>query len=79
MHVSIHIGFEQLREALSQLSLPELAQLQEEITRVSKEREKSSINREQFKALLFKGPVLGEEEIAVMEETRKAINQWRKQ
>lgn len=79
MHVSIHIGFEQLREALNQLTLAELEQLQEEIVRMTKEREKSSINREQFKALLLKGPVLGEEEIAAIEETRKAINQWRKQ
>lgn len=46
---------------------------------MAKEREKSSINREQFKALLLKGPVLGEEEMAAIEETRKAINQWRKQ
>lgn len=44
MNVPIHIGFEQLREALDQLSLVELAQLQEEIS--------------------------------VIEETRKAINQW---
>jgi hypothetical protein len=73
MQVQIDIGFSQLMKIVRALPPTQLKQLRvaidEEIL-----AERPATNLE---ALLLSGPVATEEELAIIENNRKAINQWR--
>ncbi len=73
MQIQVDIGFDQLLKIVKALPATQLEQLKEEIGKEVKE-EKTSTDLED---LLLKGPVATPEQLAVIEENRKAINQWR--
>ncbi|QJD77537.1 hypothetical protein [Spirosoma rhododendri] len=73
MQVQIDIGFSQLVQIVKALPPTQLKQLRVAIDEeIQAERPPTNLE-----TLLLSGPVATEEEIAVIESNRKAINQWR--
>lgn len=73
MQVQVNIEFDQLVQAVKALPPSQLKQLIAEI-----ERKNSGSNSEMsLEALLLKGPVATKKQMAVIENNRRAINQWR--
>jgi hypothetical protein len=77
METSVHIGFEQLKQMLLQLSPDEIADVKiflDDLQRAKKGPE----NKKKLEELLLNGPTLSEDELARIEEARKSIDQWGK-
>lgn len=77
METSVHIGFEQLKQMLLQLSPDEIEDVKiflDDLQRAKKGPE----NKKKLEELLLNGPTLSEDELARIEETRKSIDQWGK-
>ncbi|MCF1750092.1 hypothetical protein [Mariniradius sediminis] len=77
METSVHIGFEQLKHLLLQLSPDEIADVKiflDDLQRAKKGPE----NKKKLEELLLNGPTLSEDELARIEEARKSIDQWGK-
>ena len=73
MQVQIDIGFSQLMQIVKALPPTQLKQLRVAIDEeIQAERPQTNLE-----TLLLLGPVATEEEIAIIESNRKAINQWR--
>ena len=73
MQVQVNIEFDQLVQAVK--SLPP-GQLEKLLSKIGDKTEKA-VPEMNLEALLLKGPVATEKQIAVIENNRKAINQWR--
>lgn len=73
MQVQENISFDQLINLVRGLSDTQRAQLKAEINRM--ENESTSDSLEEF---LLAAPTFSENQIKKIEETRKAIDQWRK-
>lgn len=77
METSVHIGFEQLKQMLLQLSPDEIEDVKiflDDLQRAKKVPE----NKKKLEELLLNGPTLSEDELATIEEARKSIDQWGK-
>lgn len=77
METSVHIGIEQLKQMLLQLSPDEIEDVKiflDDLQRAKKGPE----NKKKLEELLLNGPTLGEDELARIEEARKSIDQWGK-
>jgi len=74
MEVKVHIPFEELVSIVRQLSPGDRERLEKELAKESKTEPKNS----KLTELLLNGPVFSDDQIAVIEETRKSINEWRK-
>ncbi|HWV29079.1 MAG TPA: hypothetical protein VN038_05480 [Dyadobacter sp.] len=72
MNVQSEMTFEQLVDAIQKLPPTEWKRLK---TLVDSGKRKTR-TREELLALLLNGPVATEEEIRIIENNRKAINQW---
>jgi hypothetical protein len=75
METSVHIGFEQLKQMLLQLSPDEIEDVKiflDDLQRAKKGPE----NKKKLEELLLNGPTLSEDELARIEEARKSIDQW---
>ena len=73
MQVQIDIGFDQLLKIVKTLSMVELRQLKAEIENESGKLEPKS----DLEKLLLNGPIATKEQLEVIENNRKRINQWR--
>lgn len=73
MQVQVNIEFDQLVQAVKSLSPNQLKQL---LSKIEKQTEKA-IPETNLEALLLKGPVATEKQVAIIENNRKAINKWR--
>ena len=73
MQVQIDIGFDQLLKIVKTLSMVELRQLKAEIENESGKLEPKS----DLEKLLLNGPTATKEQLEVIENNRKRINQWR--
>jgi hypothetical protein len=73
MQVQIDIGFDQLLKIVKTLSIVELRQLKAEIENESGKPEPIS----DLEKLLLNGPTATKEQLEVIENNRKSINQWR--
>ena len=73
MQVQIDIGFDQLLKIVKTLSMVELRQLKAEIENESGKLEPKS----DLEKLLLNGPTATKEQLEVIENSRKSINQWR--
>ena len=73
MQIQVNIGFDQLLKIVKALPSTQLEQLKAEIEKEVKEEK----NTTDLEALLLNGPVATPEQLAIIEENRKAINQWR--
>jgi hypothetical protein len=73
MQVQIDIGFDQLLKIVKTLSMVELRQLKAEIENESGKLEPKS----DLEKLLLNGPTATKEQLEVIENNRKSINQWR--
>jgi hypothetical protein len=73
MKVQVDIGFDQLVEIVKNLPAEQLKQLKAEIEKEVKE-DKPKVDLE---TLLLNGPVATKKQLKVIENNRKAINQWR--
>jgi len=73
MQVQIDIGFDQLLIIVKTLSMVELRQLKAEIENESGKLEPKS----DLEKLLLNGPTATKEQLEVIENSRKSINQWR--
>jgi hypothetical protein len=71
--VQIDIGFDQLLIIVKTLSMVELRQLKAEIENESGKLEPKS----DLEKLLLNGPTATKEQLEVIENNRKSINQWR--
>lgn len=74
MELKMDIGLDQLIHAIRKLPVEQFNKLKTEINKTSSGK---SAN-ESFKAFLLEAPVFSEEQLAVMQETRKSMNKWRK-
>ena len=73
METSVHIGFEQLKQMLLQLSPDEIEDVKiflDDLQRAKKGPE----NKKKLEELLLNGPTLSEDELARIEEARKSID-----
>ena len=71
--MQIDIGFDQLLIIVKTLSMVELRQLKAEIENESGKLEPKS----DLEKLLLNGPTATKEQLEVIENNRKSINQWR--
>ncbi len=72
MQVQVDIGFDQLLKIVRKLPSGQLKQLKEEI-----EKEAQNSKSVDLEALLLNGPTATKKQLEVIENNRKAINQWR--
>lgn len=75
METSVHIGFEQLKQMLLQLSPDEIEEVRIFLDDVQRAK-KGPENKKKLEELLLNGPTLSEDELARIEEARKSIDQW---
>jgi len=73
MQVQVDIAFDQLLKVVKKLPVGQLRQLKAEIEKEDKV-EKSKIDLE---SLLLNGPTATKKQLEIIENNRKAINQWR--
>lgn len=71
--MTVHIPFQDLLSAVKTLTPSQKTRLQKELTKNTEEKDEKTALMD----LLLSGPVLTEEEINAIEETRKSISQWR--
>jgi hypothetical protein len=74
MELKMKIGLEQLIEAIKQLPPVQFVKLRAELNKVVPEKN----DKEEFKSFLLQAPVFTNEQIKLMEEARKSMNQWGK-
>ena len=74
MHVQVDIEFDQLLKAVKKLPARQLKQLKAEIEK----EKKNELRAIDLESLLLNGPVATKKQLEVIENNRKAINQWRK-
>ncbi|MET3978904.1 hypothetical protein ABIB62_001473 [Mucilaginibacter sp. UYP25] len=72
MQIQVDIGFNDLVEIVKNLPADQLLQLKKEL-----QDKPANSNKVHFRDLLVNGPTISDEQAKTMEETRKAINQWR--
>ena len=73
MQVQVDIGFEQLLKIVKMLPAGQLKQLKAEIEKeVEVDKPKTDLE-----TLLLNGPVATKKQLEVIDNNRKAINQWR--
>lgn len=73
MVVKMKIPFEDLLTLVSQLQPEEKERLQQELARSTK----TPVKLNSLSKLLLNGPIFTEEQIAIIEENRQSINEWR--
>lgn len=73
MQLEVNIEFEQLVKMVKALPTGKLRQLKAEIENQSKNVKVS----DDLRTLLLNGPVATKKQLEVIENNRKAINQWR--
>jgi hypothetical protein len=73
MEALVDIKFDELLKIVKSLPVNELSELKREIEKEALEDR----NREDFKALLLKGPTFSKKQLDNIAKTRKAIDQWR--
>lgn len=73
MQVQVDIEFEELVQIAKKLPIRQWDKLKEEVEAKSV----TDIEREDFKKLLLSGPTFSKKQLKSIDETRKAINQWR--
>lgn len=73
MQVQVDIAFDQLIKVIKTLPVGQLRQLKAEIEK-EVENDKPKVD---LAALLLNGPVATKKQLEVIENNRKAINQWR--
>lgn len=73
MRIQVDIGFKDLVEIVKNLPKDQLLQLKREL-----EDNPVKLKRANLRELLINGPTFSDEQIDAMQETRKAINTWRK-
>ncbi|WP_419800772.1 hypothetical protein [Mucilaginibacter sp.] len=73
MEVKVQIPFNELVAIVRQLSSTQKVELQKELIHGTEPVAKKS----RLTELLLNGPVFTDEQIEIIEETRKSINQWR--
>ena len=71
--MTVHIPFQDLLSAVKTLTPSQKTRLQKELTKKTEDKDEKTALMD----LLLSGPVLTEEEINAIEETRKSISQWR--
>jgi hypothetical protein len=74
MQVQVDIGFEQLVTIAKKLPKTQWQKLKAEVEKESP----SEIANSDFREFLLNGPTFTKEQIKVIENTRKAVNKWRK-
>ena len=74
MQVQVDIAFEQILRIVKALPEAKKKQLRDELDKQATEISPSI----DLKALLLEGPVATEKQLELIENNRKAINQWRK-
>ena len=74
MQVQIDIPFEQLIEIAKKLPKSDWQKMKTEVESNTPDPK----TKEEFRKFLLNGPTLTKEEIQAIEESRKAINKWRK-
>jgi len=74
MQVQVDISFDQLLRAVKKLPAGQLKQLKAEIEIESKKNAQNDLE-----SLLLNGLVATEEQLQIIANNRKAINQWRKE
>lgn len=72
MQIQLDIKFEQLLQLVRTLPLK-----QQQLLKVELEKETSTRSGSNLESLLLSGPVATKEQIAVIENNRKEVNQWR--
>ena len=72
MQVQIDIAFDQLVKIVKNLPKGQLRELKTEI-----EKEEKDFQTNDLESLLLNGPTATKEQIDIIIENRKAINQWR--
>lgn len=73
MQVQVDIKFEELIKLVKELPQGKLKQLK---AIIEKETKADKINAD-LEAILLKGPVATKNQLEIIENNRKAINQWR--
>ena len=74
MQIQVDIGFEQLVSIVKKLPAKQWAKLKAEIERNTKDIPKN----QDLEAFLLQAPTFSQKQIDTIDETRNAINQWRK-
>lgn len=74
MQVSVDLKFDDLLKAVATLPAGKLKQLRAEIDKHTLQKRPTT----KLEEILLQGPIASEEELAIIAENRKAINQWRK-
>jgi hypothetical protein len=72
MQVQLDIGFDQLLKIVKNLSSRQLKQLKAEI-----EKETTEAGKVDLESLLLNGPTATKKQLDIINQNRKAINQWR--
>lgn len=72
MQIQVDIGFEELLKLVKALPSGQLKRLKAEI-----EQTISPDKFEGLESLLLNGPVASKKQLEIIEDNRKAINQWR--
>jgi len=73
MQVQLDIEFDQLVQIAKKLPMKQWDKLKEEV----EAKPASDSEREDFRKLLLNGPIFSKKQLKTIDETRKAINQWR--
>lgn len=74
MQVQLELGFDQLVQIAKKLPAKQWTRLKAEVEADPKTHKE----REEFRKILLEGPVYSKKQLDTIAETRKAINQWRK-
>ena len=72
--MKVQIPFQQLLTLVRNLSPKQKAQLRKEL---SEEKPQVEPEKDEFIDFLIKGPVCSKKDIAIIEENRKSIAEWR--
>lgn len=73
MEIKVQVPFQQLLDIVKSLPSAQKAKLRQELD----EEKPANKNQDDFINFLLNGPVYTDEEIQVIEETRKSIAAWR--
>jgi hypothetical protein len=73
MQIQVDIGFEQLVEIVKALPDAQLKKLKKEI----ENNGQPNVLNNDLRSFLMSGPVFSKSQLDTIDQTRKAINQWR--
>jgi hypothetical protein len=73
MQVQVDIEFDQLVQIAKKLPVKQWDKLKKEV----EAKPVADTEREDFRKLLLNGPTFSKKQLKTIDETRKAINQWR--